>query len=74
MRILSYVPFLSPYIMVSRMATGQVEPWEIAISLLILVISIGIALWASARVYAAGVLMYGQKPGVRIFIEAFRNG
>ncbi len=73
-RILSYVPFLSPYIMVSRMATGQVEPSELAISLLILVISIGIALWASARVYAAGVLMYGQKPGVRIFIEAFRNG
>jgi ABC-2 type transport system permease protein len=73
-RILSYVPFLSPYIMVSRMATGQVEPWEIGIAVFILVISIGIALWASARVYAAGVLLYGQKPGVRVFIQAFRNG
>ncbi len=72
-QILSFIPFVSPYIMLSRMAIGQVEPWETGSGRSSCSISIGIAL-GPGRVYAAGVLMYGQKPGVRVFIEAFRNG
>ncbi len=73
-RLLSYIPFLSPYIMLSRMALGQVEPWEPVLAIAILLVTILGALWLAARIYGAGVLLYGQKPSLRNFIQALRTG
>jgi ABC-2 type transport system permease protein len=73
-RLLSYIPFLSPYIMLSRMALGQVEPWEPILAIAILVVTILGALWLAARIYGAGVLLYGQKPSLRNFVQALRSG
>ena len=39
----------------------------------ILVAGIIVALWVAARLYGAGVLLYGQKPGDRSLIRAFRT-
>lgn len=72
-RLLSYIPFLSPYIMLSRMALGQVEPWEPVLAIAILLGTILGALWLAARIYGAGVLLYGQKPSLRNFIQALRT-
>ena len=66
MTALSQVPFLSPFMMLSRITAGQVEPWEIVLSIAILVVSILAALWVAARIYAVGVLLYGQRPGPRV--------
>ncbi len=67
--ILSYVPFLSPYVMLARVMLGQVEGWEIGLSLVLLIVSIGLCAWLAARIYAAGVLLYGQRPGLRTFLR-----
>ncbi len=69
---LSYIPFFSPFVMLGRVMVGRVEPWELGLSVALLVLSIALALWVAARVYAAGVLMYGQRPGVRSFLRAVR--
>jgi ABC-2 type transport system permease protein len=66
--LLSYVPFISPYLMVSRVIAGQAGLPEVALAAAILVVSIVVMLWLAARVYAAGVLMYGQSPSFRRLI------
>ena len=71
--VLSFVPFLSPFVMVARIMVGSAEPWEIAVSLALLVVSIGVVAVLAERVYDAGVLLYGQRPGVRLFFAAMRR-
>lgn len=72
--ILSFVPFLSPYIMLSRLALGQVAPWEPVLAVALLALSVAGALWVAGRLYAAGVLLYGQRPGLRSLVRALRSG
>ena len=74
MTVLTLFPFTSPFVVVSRAMEGTIAPWEIAASLAILVGSIVGALWLAARVYAAGVLLYGQRPSGRRVIELVRAG
>jgi ABC-2 type transport system permease protein len=72
--ILSYVPFVSPYLMLSRFASGLAGPMDLAIASGLLVVAIVVCLWIAARIYAAGVLTYGQKPSARaLFTAAFAH-
>lgn len=63
--IMSFVPFFSPYMILSRYLVGEAGPLDIAVAAAILVVSIVICLWIAARIYEAGVLAYGQKAGIR---------
>ena len=71
---LTQVPFLSPFMMLGRIAVGAAAPWEIVSSLLLLVGDAGVALWIAARIYAVGVLLYGSRPGVRGVWRLLREG
>ncbi len=72
--VLSYVPFVSPYLMLSRFAAGQAGALDLALASGLLVVAIVVCLWVAARIYAAGVLTYGQKPGARaLFTAAFAS-
>ena len=71
--LLSYVPFLSPYLMLARYAAGQAGDLEALIALVILAASTLVALWFAARLYSAGVLLYGQRPSVRNLIAILRS-
>ncbi|WP_411348895.1 ABC transporter permease [Paenibacillus sp. WLX2291] len=61
-RIASYIPFFSPTTSLIRLGLGNMAWWEIAISMLILLVSIVICGWISAKIYRTGVLMYGKRP------------
>ena len=69
-RISSYVPFWSPFVMLTRLTVGRVEPWELVLSFGLLAASIPIVGIVAVRVYSAGVLLYGQRPGPRAIIGA----
>ena len=71
-QVLSFVPFFSPYLMLARIAVGEVAPWEFGLSVAILIVSIGAALVVAARIYSAGVLLYGQRVGLREIWKASR--
>jgi ABC-2 type transport system permease protein len=71
-RVLSFVPFFSPYLIPTRMVMGDIAPWEIGLAFLFLVLGALIALWVAARIYSAGVLLYGQKAGLRNVWRAVR--
>ena len=62
-RISSYVPFWSPFVMFTRLTVGRVEPWELALAYGLLVVAIGLVAVLAVRVYGAGVILYGQRPG-----------
>lgn len=57
---LSMIPFTSPIAMVVRLPYG-VPGWELALSMIILVIGFVGTVWVASRIYRVGILMYGKK-------------
>lgn len=70
--VLSFVPFFSPYLMLARVAGGHVQLWEFGLSMVLMLISIVVALFLAARIYSAGVLLYGQRVGLRQVLKMAR--
>jgi len=71
-RALSFVPFFSPYLSPTRVVFGLIEPWEIGLAFVLLIAGAAVALWVAARIYSAGVLLYGQRAGLRAVWGAVR--
>lgn len=62
MLVCSFIPFTSPIAMFTRIAMSSVPPYQIALSiglLAITVVGIGVL---SAKIYRVGVLLYGTPP------------
>jgi ABC-2 type transport system permease protein len=72
-RIVSLVPPFSPFAMLARLMVSDVHPLEVALSVVILLVTIAAVAVVTVRVYATGVLLYGQRPGIRTFIAAARR-
>ncbi|HEX5015773.1 MAG TPA: ABC transporter permease [Candidatus Limnocylindrales bacterium] len=72
-RLASYVPFWSPFVMLTRLSVGRVEPWELVLSVSLLVATIIVVSGIAIRIYGAGVLLYGQRPGFRAYVAAARG-
>ena len=70
---LSWLPFFSQYVMLTRLIVGSVAPWEVVLSVGLLVAAIVVALVAAARIYRAGVLLYGQRPSLAGVIRTART-
>ncbi|MBC6492970.1 ABC transporter permease [Flavihumibacter stibioxidans] len=56
----SLFPLSSPIVMMARLPYG-VPGWQIALSLLLLVLGFLGTAWLAARIYRTGILMYGKK-------------
>jgi len=69
----SFLPPFSPFVMLARVMVSAIEPWQVGLSVGILVASIAVVAVAASRMYAAGVLLYGQRPGIRAFVAAARK-
>lgn len=71
---LSFVPLFSLYLMLTRYGLGTATPLEVLVAMALLLVFIPIALWVAARLYRAGVLLYGQPPTPRTLWRALRAG
>jgi ABC-2 type transport system permease protein len=69
---LSLVPFFSPYLLPARTILSSVAPWEWAVAAIAMAVVLVAALSIAARIYAAGVLLYGQRPSLRNMLSAVR--
>jgi ABC-2 type transport system permease protein len=56
----SLIPLTSPIVMMARIPFG-VPYWQIAVSMLIMIITFILFVWMAAKVYRTGILMYGKK-------------
>ena len=72
-RVVSLLPPFSPFAMLARLMVSDVHPLEVALSVVILLATIVVVSIATVRIYATGVLLYGQRPGLRGFISAARR-
>ena len=70
--IASLVPFFSPYLMPARMLMGNPASWEVLVAIVLLVVTLVGAIWLASRIYSAGVLLYGQRVGIRSVLRATR--
>ena len=57
---LSMIPFTSPGAMIARIPFG-VPPWQIALSVSLLLVSTVLMIYIAGKVYRVGILMYGNK-------------
>ena len=57
---LSMIPFTSPVAMIARIPFG-VPPWQIALSVSLLLVSTVLMIYIAGKVYRVGILMYGNK-------------
>lgn len=69
-RLLSQIPIMSPFMMPTRNAMGAVTWWEMATSVVIVLITIPGLVWLAARLYQRGVLHTGGRLKV---IEALKR-
>jgi ABC-2 type transport system permease protein len=70
---LSMIPFLSPTMMLTRIAVSPTPWWHILLSMLILLASIFCALWIASKVYRARILIYGKRITIRELTKSFRQ-
>jgi len=66
-RVFSYIPFTAPTTMMFRYVIDPkgTPAYDIVASMLLLVGSTWFALRVSARLYRAGLLLYGKRPGIK---------
>lgn len=72
-KVLSYIPFFTTELMLVRIGLGAVAWWEIVATIAIMLVAISACAWFSARAYRLGVLMYGQRPGLRQLMKMVRT-
>ena len=56
----SVIPFTSPIVMLARIPFG-VPAWELALSIVLLVVTFVLIAYLSAKIYKIGILMFGKK-------------
>ncbi|SDE97281.1 ABC-2 type transport system permease protein [Dyadobacter soli] len=64
----SIIPFTSPIIMMVRIPFG-VPAWELALSMVLLVLGFMGTTWVAARIYRVGILMYGKKVSYKELVK-----
>lgn len=71
---LSFIPPMSPFVMVMRVAasTEPLPSWQIALSIALGLISVCFATWAAAKIFRIGVLLYGKPPNFATLVKWIR--
>ncbi|MDP6546401.1 MAG: ABC transporter permease [Phycisphaerae bacterium] len=65
-QVLSYVPLLTPMIMILRICAGDnLSAFQIIAPTVVLIASVPAVIWISARIFRTGILMYGKRPGIK---------
>lgn len=61
--VLSFIPPITPYIMVLRIcADPEIPMWQIVSTLVLLWATVLATVWLGAKIFRVGVLMYGKAP------------
>jgi ABC-2 type transport system permease protein len=60
--VLSLLPPFAPVLMYLRIAVQTPPMWQIALSLVLMLCGVWMAVWMASRIYRVGILMYGKRP------------
>lgn len=71
-RVLSYIPLTAPMMMMLRTAIGGVPTVDIVGSIVVLVVTIPVLVWAGAKIFRTSLLVYGKRLTLREIVRALR--
>jgi len=67
---LSIIPFTAPVAMMVRLPFDP-EPWQVGLSMFLMVVGFLFTTWVAARIYRVGILMYGKKASYKELVKWF---
>lgn len=68
---LSLIPFTSPIAMMIRIPFGGVPAWQLATSMVLMILGFLFTTWVAGRIYRVGILMYGKKASYKELVKWF---
>ncbi|TSD66187.1 ABC transporter permease [Inquilinus sp. KBS0705] len=68
---LSIIPLTAPVAMMVRIPFGGVAPWQLALSMSLMVVGFLFTTYVAARIYRVGILMYGKKASYKELVKWF---
>ena len=71
--IVTFLPICTPIASMIRLAVGTIPPWQIALNITLLVLSIAGLFYLGARIFRSFLLMYGKKPAFREIMRSLRQ-
>jgi ABC-2 type transport system permease protein len=73
-RVFSFLPPLTPMVMILRLSSGS-DIWKVEIfaSIVLLAVTVLAAMWAAAKIFRTGILMYGKRLGLREVCRCLRQ-
>ena len=70
----TFFPLTSPLIVLERLGPEAIEAWEVAVSLVVLTLSVVAVAFLVSRIFRAFLLSYGKQPGPRMLLRAMVKG
>ncbi|MFG0328908.1 MAG: ABC transporter permease [Phycisphaerales bacterium] len=71
---LSFIPPFTPFIMAMRLGSNQeVEMWQVVATNVIGFAAVFAGVWATAKIFRIGVLMYGKPPNLKTLLKWLRQ-
>ncbi|HOT02511.1 MAG TPA: ABC transporter permease, partial [Acidobacteriota bacterium] len=70
--IISLIPVFTPMVMMMRILVQTPPLWQILLSIVLSVAFMVGLMWAVAKIFRIGVLMYGKRPSVKEIIHWFK--
>ena len=63
--VISFIPPITPFVMVLRICADPETPlWQLLATQGLLWLSVFVAIWAAAKIFRVGILMYGKPPSL----------
>jgi ABC-2 type transport system permease protein len=72
-RVLSWFPLTAPTMMLLRLPMVEVPVIDVVGSIVMLIVTIPVILWAGSKVFRMGLLMYGKRPSLKQVLRALRQ-
>ncbi len=72
-QVCSFMPIINPFVMVLRLSGSEPVPfWQVPVSMLVGVLTVIVLVWAAAKIFRIGVLMYGKPPNFTTLLRWVR--
>ena len=63
-KVLSFIPVLTPAVMVMRLPIQMPATWEILSTILLLILSVWGMMWVAGKIFRTAILVYGKRPSL----------